>query len=118
MRHSRGANVQDLLTQNTVVHGSRGDYKILNLIGRGGMAAVYRAQRVADGTVWALKEMRPPAETQPGEMEENRKLFAQEAEMLRNLSYPNLPVIADHFEHNGRPTLVMEFIPGQTLEDV
>ncbi|MBC8075629.1 MAG: serine/threonine protein kinase, partial [Chloroflexales bacterium] len=94
-----------------------GEYKILNLIGRGGMAAVYRAQRLSDGAIWALKEMRPPADTPPPELEENRKLFAQEADLLRTLRFPNLPVIADSFIHGDRPVLVMEFIPGQTLED-
>lgn len=43
-------------------------------------------------------------------------MFFQEAELLSQLSHPNLPVIADVFEHNGRPSLVMEFVPGQPLE--
>lgn len=110
--------MQDLLTPNTVVRGPLGEYKVLNLVGRGGMAAVYRAQRLADSSIWALKEMRPPPDTPPAEMEENRKLFAQEAKLLQSLSYPNLPIVADLFEHNGRPVMIMEFIPGQTLEDV
>jgi tRNA A-37 threonylcarbamoyl transferase component Bud32 len=109
--------VQELLAPNDVLRGMAGEYKILNLIGRGGMAAVYRAQRLSDGAIWALKEMRPPADTPPAELEENRKLFAQEAELLRTLRFPNLPVIADYFLHGDRPVLVMEFIPGQTLED-
>jgi tRNA A-37 threonylcarbamoyl transferase component Bud32 len=109
--------VQELLAPNDVLRGMAGEYKILNLIGRGGMAAVYRTQRLSDGAIWALKEMRPPADTPPAELEENRKLFAQEAELLRTLRFPNLPVIADSFLHGDRPVLVMEFIPGQTLED-
>ena len=109
--------MQELLAPNDVLRGMAGEYKILNLIGRGGMAAVYRAQRLSDGAIWALKEMRPPADTPPAELEENRKLFAQEAELLRTLHFPNLPVIADYFIHGDRPILVMEFIPGQTLED-
>jgi serine/threonine protein kinase len=106
----------DLLSQNDVLHGSRADYKILSLIGRGGMGAVYRAQRLADGTVWALKEMRPPPDAPENEVEENRRLFVQEANLLRSLSHPSLPVVADTFENNGRPVLVMEYVPGQTLE--
>src|SRR6266542_1443320 len=87
------------------------------MIGRGGMGAVYRAQRLADGTIWALKEMRPQQDAPPGETEENRRLFEQEAELLESLRHPNLPVIADRFDYQGRPALVMEFVPGQTLED-
>jgi serine/threonine protein kinase len=108
--------MSDLLAPNTVVYGARGDYTILGIIGRGGMGAVYRAQRMADGTIWALKEMRPPPEAPAAEIEENRKLFLQEAELLSSLSHPNLPVVADFFEYNGKPTLVMEFVPGQPLE--
>lgn len=109
--------MSDLLAPNTIIRGARGEYRIMGVIGRGGMGAVYRAQRLADGTIWAFKEMRPPPDTAPHEIEENRRLFFQEAELLRHLSHPNLPVVADFFEHEGRPVLVMEFVPGQTLED-
>lgn len=108
---------QDLLTPNTQVRGAADAYTIVNLIGRGGMGAVYRARRASDGTIWALKEMRPQGELGPDELTENRRLFLQEAALLRSLSFPNLPVVADLFENEGRPTLVMEFVPGQTLED-
>ena len=107
----------DLLAPNIIIRGARGEYKILNVIGRGGMGAVYRAQRLADSSVWALKEMRPPPDAPANEMEENRKLFLQEAELLSSLSHPNLPVVADFFDEHGKPVLVMEFVPGQTLED-
>ncbi|MFN8568347.1 MAG: protein kinase [Kouleothrix sp.] len=107
----------DLLAPETIVPGVRDQYKILALIGRGGMGAVYRAQRLSDGTVWALKEMRSQPDAAPSEVEENRRLFDQEATLLQSLSYPNLPVVAEVFVYQGRPTMVMEFVPGQTLED-
>jgi serine/threonine protein kinase len=107
----------ELLAPETTIQGARGEYKVLALIGRGGMGAVYRALRLADGTIWALKEMRPQQDAPPAETEENRRLFEQEAELLEQLRHPNLPVVADRFEYQGRPTLVMEFVPGHTLED-
>lgn len=110
-------SMADLLAPDTLIRGARAEYRILGLIGRGGMGAVYRAQRLADGTIWALKEMRPLEDMPPAELEENRKLFEQEAQLLSALSHPNLPVIADYFTNQGRPVLVMEFVPGQTLED-
>ena len=109
--------LNDRLADETIVPGQRDQYKILALIGRGGMGAVYRAQRLSDGTVWALKEMRSQPDAPATEVEENRRLFMQEARLLASLSYPNLPVVAELFENQGRPTMIMEFVPGQTLED-
>jgi serine/threonine protein kinase len=109
--------MSDLLTPETIISGLNADYQIVNLIGRGGMGAVYRARRTADNTIWALKEMRPIDESAGAELEENRKLFLQEAELLRNLSHPSLPIVADLFEYQNRPVMVMEFVAGQTLED-
>lgn len=107
----------DLMTTNDVVRSYQAVYTILNLIGRGGMGAVYRVRRENDASIWALKEMRPPPDIEPEELAENRRLFAQEAELLRSLNHPNLPVIADYFENDRRPVLVMEYVAGQTLED-
>ena len=108
----------DLLTNEMTIRGANAEYAIVNLIGRGGMGAVYRARRIDDNTIWALKEMRAQEDSPPAEREENRKLFLQEAELLSKLSHPNLPVLADFFEYKGRPVLVMEFVPGKTLEDM
>ena len=108
--------ITELLTPETIIRGARGEYKIIGMIGRGGMGAVYRAQRMADGTIWALKEMRPQQDAPPAEAEENRRLFEQEAALLEQLHHPNLPIVADRFDYQGRPVLVMEFVPGQTLE--
>lgn len=107
----------ELLAQNTIVRGNNAEYRIMGLIGRGGMGAVYRAQRTADSAIWALKEMRAPANVPAEEAQENRRLFEQEAELLRTLAHPNLPIVAETFEHAGRPVMVMEYVPGQSLEE-
>lgn len=107
----------ELLAPNEIVQGTHHSYTVLNLIGRGGMGAVYRVQRSGDGVVWALKEMRPLPDTPADEVEENRRLFKQEAELLGQLSHPNVLQIDDSFDYDGRPMMVLEFVPGQTLED-
>lgn len=116
----QGAHVQrhmsDLLAPETIIHGAHAEYRIISLIGRGGMGAVYRALRLADSTIWALKEMRPAEDLPTAELEENRRLFLQEAELLSKLSHPGLPVVAELFEYQGRPVMIMEFVAGQTLE--
>ena len=108
--------ISNLLAPNAILRGTRAEYKIVGVIAQGGMGAVYRAQRQFDGTIWALKEMRLPENTPPKEVEENRQLFSQEGKLLESLSHPSLPVIADSFTYDDRPVLVMEFVPGQTLE--
>ncbi|NJO04960.1 MAG: serine/threonine protein kinase, partial [Chloroflexaceae bacterium] len=108
---------EQLLKVNDVIPGKHSEYLILGLVGRGGMGAVYRVRRQADNTIWALKEMRPPPNTPPDEVEENRQLFEQEAHLMGRLTHPNIPVLADFFAFDGRPVMVMEFIDGETLED-
>jgi hypothetical protein len=67
------------------------------------------------GKLWALKELRPQTQDR-AERATARKLFEQEAQLLRNLNHVNIPQIAGFFEENGRACLVMEFIWGESLE--
>jgi serine/threonine protein kinase len=108
--------VEELLKRGDTLRGNYGEYTILNLIGRGGMGVVYKVQRADDGTEWALKEMRPPPNTPDDEVAENRTLFEQEADLMSRLEHPNLPALTDRFLFEGRPVMVMEYVPGQTLE--
>ncbi|MBP1468358.1 protein kinase [Candidatus Chloroploca sp. M-50] len=116
MPGTRALITLDQLAPNTVVQGGIDRYTILHTIGRGGMGVVYRVTRASDGTIWALKEMRPQGEPSPEEMADNRQLFEREALLLKSLQHPALPMVLELFDHAGRPTMVMEFVPGQTLE--
>jgi serine/threonine protein kinase len=108
---------EELLPPKKVLQGTQSDYMIEQVIGRGGMGAVYRVKRMADNSTWALKEMRPFANTPQEEIEENTRLFKQEVQLMRVLDHPNLLTIAESFEYDQRPMMVMEFVPGKTLED-
>jgi serine/threonine protein kinase len=108
--------VEELLKRGDTLRGNYGEYTILNLVGRGGMGVVYKVQRADDASEWALKEMRPPPNTPDDEVAENRTLFEQEADLMSRLDHPNLPVLTDRFLFEGRPVMVMEYVPGQTLE--
>ncbi len=81
------------------------------------MAWVYQVEELpaGSGKLWALKELRPQTEDK-AERATARKLFEQEAELLRDLEHVNIPRIADFFEENGRACLVMEFVWGESLE--
>ena len=92
-------------------------YRIVRLVGGGGMAWVYQVEELpaGSGKLWALKELRPQTQDK-AERATARKLFEQEAKLLRNLEHMNLPKISDVFEENGRACLVMEFVWGESLE--
>jgi len=96
----------------------RNRYQITRLVAGGGMAWVYEVQELrADGTrqVWAMKELRADADDAHS-LEEGRRLFEQEANILVHLSHPNLPKVVAFFEEYGRSYLVMEFIYGESME--
>jgi hypothetical protein len=95
----------------------KNQYRIVRLVGGGGMAWVYQVEElpVGSGRLWALKELRPQTQDK-AEQATARKLFEQEATLLRTLDHVNIPKIADFFEDNGRACLVMEFIWGESLE--
>jgi serine/threonine-protein kinase len=92
-------------------------YRIVRLVGGGGMAWVYQVEELpaGSGRLWALKELRPQTQDRT-ERATGRKLFDQEAALLRGLDHPNIPKIADSFEEEGRSCLVMEFVLGESLE--
>ncbi|HEX6290794.1 MAG TPA: protein kinase [Herpetosiphonaceae bacterium] len=106
----------DQLPVGTVVAGQQGQYEVLSVVGRGGMGVVYRARRLADGSIWALKEQRPAEALKPEELIESRQLFTQEAQMVLRINHPNAVRALELFEWQGRQYLVMEFVNGETLE--
>jgi serine/threonine-protein kinase len=98
----------------------RGRYIILRKIGQGGMAAVYQATdtQSSDGNLWAIKEMSDAALRDPEERQYAIQSFQREAELLRKLDHPNLPKVIDAFTEGGKHYLVMEFVPGKTLQEL
>jgi serine/threonine protein kinase, bacterial len=95
-------------------------YAVDTLVGRGGMGAVYRAVDTRlTGRICAIKEMSvlnlPPQERGPA-----IHSFRQEAQLLATLQHPNLPKVHDFFQDgtSGRHYLVMDFVQGDTLEDL
>ena len=92
-------------------------YRILKLVGTGGMGAVYKAEdtRFGDRPV-AIKEMRQSS-LKPQELEIATEQFKVEADMLARLQHPSLPRIYEHFLEGNRWYLVMDFIDGETLDE-
>ncbi len=95
-------------------------YKILGVIGIGGMGAVYKAQDLRFPGVMrlcAVKEMFNTA-TDPQVRQMIVRTFEREASILATLSHPAIPQVYDFFTEGMRSYLVLEFIPGKNLEEI
>jgi serine/threonine protein kinase, bacterial len=93
-------------------------YLIRQKVGQGGMAAVYDAIDLRTNRRVALKEMSDSAISDPEERQQTLAQFRQEAQLLANLSHPNLPRVTDYFEFNGKQYLAMDFVEGTPLDEL
>ncbi len=92
-----------------------GRYQILERLGEGGMATVYKAYDTRLEREVAIKVIRREA-FPPEEMELLLKRFERESKSLAKLSHPNIVGVIDYGEHEGLPYLVMVYLPGGTLK--
>jgi hypothetical protein len=89
-----------------------GRYRILSLIGRGGMGTVYRARDEQTGNVVALKVLRR------SEHREAPERFLREAQVLSELCHPGIVAYLAHGETEiGEAYLAMEWLQGENLTD-
>lgn len=93
-------------------------YKVLGVIGVGGMGAVYKTQDLRFPNVQrlcAVKEMVSTA-TDPQVQQMIIRNFEREAGILATLSHPAIPQVYDYFTEGSRSYLVLEYIAGRDLE--
>ncbi|MEM7533244.1 MAG: serine/threonine-protein kinase [Chloroflexota bacterium] len=132
--------MQHILEPGTVL---RKRYEIRELVGRGGMGAVYKANDLRlEGRVCAIKEVLPALSSAPSEEERQQisEQFRMEASTLARLDHPNLPKVSDYFAcslaeifsdlvepadttHDEdteppREYLVMDFVKGRDLQTI
>jgi serine/threonine protein kinase len=89
-----------------------GPYKILDLLGHGGMGRVYKAVHQTMNRVVALKVLT----TQLVNTERAKELFLREVQAAAHLSHPNIVMAFDANESDGRHYLAMEYVAGPNLE--
>jgi len=94
-----------------------GRYRVVSLLGQGGMGAVYRAWDMRLNVPIALKEMTSQPGLDPRMLTQLRQQFQREAAVLAGLDHPYLVGVGDFFEERGNAYLVMRFVEGENLAD-
>jgi eukaryotic-like serine/threonine-protein kinase len=89
-----------------------GPYRIVRLLGRGGMGAVYEAEHAGDGRIVALKLLSVDLDKM-----DSRERFLREGQSAAAINHPNAVYIYGTEEIEGTPAISMELVPGGTLED-
>jgi hypothetical protein len=89
-----------------------GGYRILRLLGKGGMGAVYEAEQLASGRRVALKVLGQTLDTP-----ELHARFVREGQLAAAVRHPNVVAVLAAEEIEGTPVIVMELLHDGTLKD-
>jgi len=92
-----------------------GNYRVLEMIGKGGMAIVYKGQhKTLSRRVVAIKMLSASLE---GDASFSERFF-REAEVMDRLRHPNIVTLYDFIEEKGHYYIVMEYVAGKTLSEI
>ncbi|QDU10425.1 serine/threonine-protein kinase [Gimesia aquarii] len=100
--------VQTLLHSTEIIP----DYKILGMLGKGGMGVVYRAKQLSLDRIVALKTVLVSQMGNPN----MASRFEREAVTVARLKHPNIIAAYDFGQHDNRLFLAMEFVDGKDVE--
>jgi serine/threonine-protein kinase len=89
-------------------------YRLLELLGEGGMGSVFRAESLTTGAQLALKLLHPDF-TADAQIVQR---FEREAQVMSRLSHPHIVKVVEFGEAGGRLFLAMELVSGKSLADL
>ena len=101
---------------SNLIGQSLGRYHILEQLGAGGMAIVYKAYDTRLESDVAVKVIHTE-NLAPSILERSLKRFEREAKALAKLTHANIVNVLDYGEYEGKPYLVMPYLPGGTLKE-
>ena len=93
---------------------SIGQYQIVEPLGQGGMATVYKAYHPRLNRHVAIKMIHKGHLEDPGFVAR----FEREAQIVASLEHPNIVPVFDFAEHEGQPYIVMKLVKGCTLKSI
>jgi eukaryotic-like serine/threonine-protein kinase len=93
-------------------------YQVIRLLGTGGMGAVYYARDPVLNRHVAIKQLQADPITGELVAERYQAQFQREAQIMASLHHPNLPRVTDYFTEGNLHYLVMDYIEGQTLQEL
>ena len=94
-----------------------GRYRLLAVIGRGGMGAVWRARDELLNRDVAVKEIVWPVQLDAEERGMARRRAVREAQLAARVRHPNVVGVYDIVQEGDRPSIVMELVPFRSLRD-
>src|SRR5690606_13966247 len=100
-----------LMSFETLVGQAFGQYELVELLGAGGMGAVYRATQRTLKRMVAVKVLAPSVDGEPGYVER----FTREAEVSASLEHSHIVPVYDYGMHGNISYIVMRLLTGGSL---
>lgn len=94
------------------VRATIGPYRVIDVVGAGGMGVVYRVAHRATGQIAAAKVLNADLVGETG-----IERFRNEARIHQTLSHQSIAAMREYLEVDGVPCLIMEYVDGESLEE-